>query len=261
MDAVPDRPAVVAGDAHRSFLELDERANRVGEPLVLALGLDPGGEGGGLRLESGRMARGHARRVQGPARADQRQLPLRRRRARLPLRQCRPATPWCWSAPSRPRVAARARGGPDLRHLVVLDDGSGVDATAAGRRPRTSSPSSPPPARRALGRPTISTSSTPAAPPASPRAPSGATRTSSSALGGNRLGADPGAREVIQPVAPARVTSWGRPSCTAAPSGRRSSRSSAGARSCCTQPALRRAAYGRPSTTSGQLHDAWWATP
>ena len=68
----------------------------------------------------------HARLLQGPGGPDQRQLPLRRRRAALPARQRRPRR-----ARLRAVVRADGRGGPprlpDLRHLVVLDDGSDVD--------------------------------------------------------------------------------------------------------------------------------------
>jgi 3-oxocholest-4-en-26-oate---CoA ligase len=41
VDAVPEREALVAGDARRTFTELDERANRIANHL-LGLGLEPG---------------------------------------------------------------------------------------------------------------------------------------------------------------------------------------------------------------------------
>ncbi len=77
-DTIPDRPRSSAGAATRTYAELDERANRFGQPPVAA-GIVTGEHIAMLAMEPDRVARSDARRVQGPGRADQPQLPLHRR--------------------------------------------------------------------------------------------------------------------------------------------------------------------------------------
>ena len=133
---------------------------------------------GHLPPQRRRVPRVDARRVEGPRRAVQRQLPLRRRGAALPAR--------------------RRRGHGDRRALALRADagrGAARPARAARdhpgrrRRPATSccpgavwyddalAAASPRAARRRRRAPTTSTSSTPAARPGCPRACCGATAT------------------------------------------------------------------------------------
>ena len=194
--AVPDREAIAWGDRRITYAQLAERTRRLANHLLdegfevpgrarpSSLGHQSGpGPPGPLPAQRQRVPRGHARRLQGPGGAVQRQLPLRGRgaplpagrlrgpRRRLPL-DVRPDPRRGPRRPAQPRHAA-----PGARRL-----GPRPAATARSGT-RTPWPPPRPSHRRAptacTRRPTTSTSSTPAAPPACPRACCGARPTSS----------------------------------------------------------------------------------
>ncbi len=85
------------------------------------------GSPGHLRLQRQRVPRGDARRVQGPGRAGERELPLRRRGAPLPARRQRRPGASCSTPRSRrrwPRCSPTCRG---LEVLLQVADDSGND--------------------------------------------------------------------------------------------------------------------------------------
>ena len=192
--AYPDRECIVWGEKRFTYGDLAERTTPPGQRAPrpgprhppAAVRSSTGHESGpgparALPLQRQRVPRGHARRVPGPGRAVQRQLPLRRRRAALPAqgrRRARHRLPLLLrpdpgrgaARPARPRGAGP--GGRRLRR------------GAARRRGRLRAACSPPPrtrSRSTTSRPTTSTSSTRAARPACRRACCGGSTTSSSA--------------------------------------------------------------------------------
>ena len=187
--AIPDRVLLTQGDRRYTYADVVDRSNRLASYLhsrglgchtarpTLA-GHESGRTTSASTLQRQRVPRGDARRVPGPGRAVQRQLPLRRGGAAVPARRRRR---------DRARLPRRVRAAlaevlpdlPQLRVLLQVADDSGndllagavdyEDALAVGARRR----------RRSSRRPTTSTSSTPAARPACPRACCGASTTSS----------------------------------------------------------------------------------
>ena len=170
-DAVPDRPALIAGDRRLTYGELDD----AGEP---GRALSPRRRRAArparrhLRVQPRRVGRVDARLLQGARGADQRQLPLRRRGAALPVRQRRPR-----------RIDLRSRVRPARRFGAAGHAEAAPPRSArrrhrhhdrGSRRGRATSTRCRSPTRRATvscpARPTTSTSSTPAARRACPRA-------------------------------------------------------------------------------------------
>ena len=88
VDTVPDAEAVVCGERRLTYAAVDARVNRLAHHLA-----DRGDRAGrprrALPLQLDRVPRGHARGVQDPRRAGERELPLRGRRAALPARRRR----------------------------------------------------------------------------------------------------------------------------------------------------------------------------
>ena len=184
------------GDRRLTYAELAERTRRLANVLRDAgLGVHrerrelAGHESGqdhlgALPLQRQRVPRGDARRVQGPGRAVQRQLPLRRRGAALPAQRRAGARASCTTRAFAPTLAEVL---PDLPDLERADPGRrrlrqrAAPAARSTTRTLLAGVVRRAARRRRPGRPTTSTSSTPAAPPACPRACCGASTTSSSA--------------------------------------------------------------------------------
>ena len=174
--AVPDREAIVCGDRRLTYGQLAERTRRLANHLLARrarrapgavragrLGVGPGPPRP-LPPQRQRVPRGDARRLQGPGRAVQRELPLRRRGAALPARPT-PAPGRSSTTRRSPRRSTTVRGRPARRCEVLLQvrrrlgqrpaAGRRLVRGRAGRRPRpTHRPVEP-------RRPTTSTSSTP----------------------------------------------------------------------------------------------------
>ncbi len=146
-----------------------------------------------LPAQRQRVPGGDARRLQGPGRAVQRELPLRRRGAAVPAARRRRRGPSCTTprfAPILAEVLDRAARRSTL--LLQVADELRRARCSPGAVDYEDAPGRPPTRARSTSarRPTTSTSSTPAAPPACPRACSGASTTSSSrAMGGRPFGA------------------------------------------------------------------------
>ena len=130
VDAVPDRTALICGDRRITFAELEERANRLAHHLA-AHGVGARRPRGDLLVQQHRVRRDDARGLQAARRPDQRELPLRRGRA-APTSSTTPTRRRSSSsAQFSPTVAAVRPRLPQLRHFVVIDDGTGADL--AGR--------------------------------------------------------------------------------------------------------------------------------
>ena len=142
-----------------------------------------------LPAQRQRVPRVDARRVQGPGRAVQRQLPLRRRGAALPAQRL--AARWRSSCTVAVRPDARRGARPTLpqpaRRSSRSPTQSGNPCCPARSGTRTHWQRRPPTAARRRRRaPTTSTSSTRVAPPACPRACCGAAATRWSSASGRR---------------------------------------------------------------------------
>ena len=166
--AVPDRPCQIQGDRVVTWGELDAHASALAADLVAA-GLGTPGQGGLLPLQLPRVPGGRRRRVQGPLRAGQHELPLRTGRDPLPVRQRRRRGR---RLPRHVHRAARGHPGPPAQGQAVVRR-----RRRGRRRARTGPCRTRPSCRRAPRSPTAPTaaattscSSTPAAPPACRRA-------------------------------------------------------------------------------------------
>ena len=209
----------------------------------------------GLPAQRPGVPRVHARRVQGPRRPAQRQLPVRGRRVAPRTRRLRRVgrrrplvlRPDPRRGPRRPaRPPRRAPGAGRVRSRAPA--GRGVVRGRLGGRRRAN-------VRRCAGARTTSTSSTPAAPPAGPKGCCGATGTrwSSASAGHRRRPTWPGS-------SPTRRSGSGRSSplrsCTGPGNGWRSGSGSAGEPcssghdpTASTRPTCGRRSSGRGSTS------------
>ena len=152
VDAVPDRTAVVAGDTRLTYAALDERANRLANHLAAA-GVGPGDHVGVYSYDRAEWL--EAMFAAFKVRAVPINVNYRYVEDELAyLFDNADLVALVFEAGFTPRVAAVRGGLPDLTTLVVLDDGSGVDATAEGAVPyeealAAASPTRPPGARSA----------------------------------------------------------------------------------------------------------------
>src|SRR5262245_47743256 len=125
VEAVPDRDAVIEGDDRLTYAELDERVNRLANHLI-DQGLEPGAHVGiygpnSIEWVEAMMASLKARLV--PVNINYRYVEeeLRYLFDNADLQAV------VYQREYGPRIAAVRASVPTLRHLIMIDDGSGVD--------------------------------------------------------------------------------------------------------------------------------------
>src|ERR1700692_1664433 len=130
VDTVPDRVALIVGDEERTYAQLEERANRLAHPLA-AHGVGPGEHVGVYGLNS------HAFVETIFAAYKLRAVPVNvnYRYVEAELRYLfdnADLVALVHDAQFAPRIAAVRDALPMLRHLIAIDDGSGVDTSGIG---------------------------------------------------------------------------------------------------------------------------------
>ena len=184
-DAVPDRMAVVCGDRHVTYRELDERTNRLAHHLA-SIGVRPDDHVGLYARNSIEALETLVAIYKLRARAGQHQLPVRRSRAALHVRRRRPGRAGlrpAVRAAGRRGAAGRRRAARSRRHRRRLAPPATAEVPGVALR-RGAGAARRPSATSARAAATTSTCSTPAAPPATPRACCGGSEDVWRTLGG-----------------------------------------------------------------------------